>query len=445
MWNGTGRTDSLFGKVGFLSICVLVCHIPLFAPQLSAAADRGISVMAREHRLALVIGNGTYRESPLANPVNDARDMAAALARCGFTTITQINASRLHMRSAIREFDKKLRKGGVGLFFFAGHGIQINGENYLVPIGADVNREYEIEDECVKVSNVLRAMEYAGNRLNIVILDACRNNPFKRSFRSTTRGLANMEAPAGTLLAYATAPGSVAADGTGRNGLYTSTILEYMMADGLPIERLFKRVRRGVMKATEGNQVPWESSSLTGDFYFRLPKEGTRPAVLDNSVPEWKKQDSVIASVAPSVREGRFFLDPAATRESKSSIFVFVKNRFSRKADGTIYDSLLKKTWLVAGTRDIFDWHKANDYCESRDGNYRLPTKEELQSLITKERLDGDWGEIDSNFFPKNSRSNKCWTSSSGAFGVRWYIDFSKGTWKSMSRTNYCAVFAIAD
>jgi hypothetical protein len=401
--------------------------------------------MAKERRLALVIGNGSYRESPLANPVNDAKDMAAALARCGFATTTLINASRLQMRSAIREFGEKLRKGGVGLFFFAGHGIQAKGENYLVPIGADVNKEYEVEDECVKGSNVLRAMEYAGNRLNIVILDACRNNPFKRSFRSTTRGLANMDAPAGTLLAYATAPGSVAADGTGRNGLYTSTLLEYLMAQGLPIERLFKRVRKAVMKATGGNQIPWESSSLTGDFYFRLPKDGTGLAVSDNGIPAREKQDVIIASVAPSVQDGRFFIDPAATKEPDSPIFVFVKNRFSRKVDGTISDNLLEKTWRVAGDRDIFHWDQADKYCKSLDGNYRLPTKEELQSLITKTKRGEDWGKIDGSFFPKNSRSNRYWTSSCGAFGVRFYIDFSKGTWRSISRTNYCAVLAIAD
>jgi len=248
-----------------------------------------ISLSKQEQRIALVIGNGSYKSSLLANPVNDANDMADALERCNFTVMKKINANRREMRRAIRKFGHEIKSGVVGLFYYAGHGIQVKGENYLVPIGAEVYSEDEVEDECLKVSSVLRKMETAGNRLNIIILDACRDNPFGRSFRSGNQGLAKMDAPTGSILAYATAPGSVAADGIGRNGLYTSKLLKHMMAAGLEIGKLFRQVRIDVMDASGKRQVPWESSSLTGDFYFdskraiavvKRPKKGPKQPVL---------------------------------------------------------------------------------------------------------------------------------------------------------------------
>lgn len=227
-----------------------------------------ISLSAQDRRIALVIGNGAYKSSPLRNPVNDAEDMAVALEKCKFNVVKITDANRSEMRKAIRKFGNKLMRGGVGLFYYAGHGIQVNGENYLVPIGTEVFAEDEIDDECLKVSSVLRKMETASNSLNIIILDACRDNPFGRSFRSGKSGLAKMDAPTGSILAYATAPGSVAADGTDRNGLYTSKLLKHMTTQGITIENLFKRVRVDVMHSSGKRQVPWESSSLTGNFYF---------------------------------------------------------------------------------------------------------------------------------------------------------------------------------
>ncbi|MCK4815786.1 caspase family protein [bacterium] len=249
-----------------------------------------ISLSMQEKRIALVIGNGSYKSSPLANPVNDAHDMAAALKRSDFKVMKAINANRREMRRAIRRFGDEINKGAVGLFYYAGHGIQVNGENYLVPIGAGVYGEDEVEDECLNVSSVLRKMESAGNRLNIIILDACRNNPFGRSFRSSTLGLAKMDAPTGSILAYATAPGSVAADGTGRNGLYTSKLLKHMMKPGLKIEEFFKQVRIDVRNDTGKRQVPWESSSLTGDFYF-ISERGISVVKRPTVEPERPKID----------------------------------------------------------------------------------------------------------------------------------------------------------
>jgi hypothetical protein len=224
-------------------------------------------------RVALVIGNGAYPSAPLRNPVNDARDMAAALRELGFEVILRENASLRQMDDAVDELWKRLKTGGAGLFFFAGHGLQVGGRNYLVPVDARLSAEQDVKYRCMDAGLVLGRMENAGNQLNIIILDACRNNPYSRSFRSAQEGLAKMDAPKGSIVAYATAPDSVAADGSGKNGVYTGQILKHMRTPGLPIEEMFKRVRIGVLGETRELQVPWESSSLTGDFTFKeLPR-----------------------------------------------------------------------------------------------------------------------------------------------------------------------------
>jgi formylglycine-generating enzyme required for sulfatase activity len=220
-------------------------------------------------RLALVIGNSHYKTAPLKNPVNDAADMAATLKKYGFSVIVLLDASRKKMKKAVRAFGKDLRKNsGVGLFYYAGHGMQIKGNNYLIPTGVTIESEADVEDEAVSARLILGKMEDAGNDLNIVILDACRNNPYSRNFRTSTPGLARMDAPKGTLISYATGPGSVAADGDGRNGLYTQHLLKNMGKPGLKIEDVLKNVRIAVVSETTGKQIPWEASSLMGDFYF---------------------------------------------------------------------------------------------------------------------------------------------------------------------------------
>ena len=220
-------------------------------------------------RIALVIGNGAYTTAPsLKNPPNDARDMAANLKTLGFDVSSGVNVSQREMKRLIREFGQKLKAGGSGLFYYAGHGVQARGRNYIIPIDADIQSEADVEDSGVDVGLVLNYMDDAQNGLNIVILDACRNNPFSRSFRSASQGLAQVDAPTGTLIAYATAPGRVAADGAGENGLYTSELLKAMRLTGLSATDMFMRVRAEVMRRTGNKQVPWEASSLVGAFYF---------------------------------------------------------------------------------------------------------------------------------------------------------------------------------
>ena len=217
-------------------------------------------------RVALVIGNGGYRNSPLPNPVHDAQDMATALRALGFQVIDRFDATQKEMNRAIAIFGEMLNADTVGLFYYAGHGLQVKGKNYLIPVDAEISGEVSVRAEAVDVDAVLDQL--STSELSIVILDACRNNPYERRFRSMSGGLAQMEAPKGSLIAYATAPGRTAFDGSGRNGLYTSELLKEIRKQGVPVEGVFKNVRRSVARATGDQQIPWESSSLTGDFYF---------------------------------------------------------------------------------------------------------------------------------------------------------------------------------
>ena len=232
----------------------LACACSLAAP----AADR----------VALLIGNNTYGTSPLRNAVNDARDLADALKELGFHVILRENASRKDMIEGIREFGQAIDGASTALFFYAGHAMQFKDRNYLVPIDAAMGSEEDVTFFSVEIGQIFDRMDRARTRFNFIILDACRDNPFASSFKLTSAGLAQMSSPSGTLIAYATSPGSVAADGFGRNGMYTKHILQNIKVPDLPVEIMFKRVREGVERETRKLQTPWDSSSLKGDFTF---------------------------------------------------------------------------------------------------------------------------------------------------------------------------------
>jgi hypothetical protein len=225
---------------------------------------------AGEHRLALVIGNANYRNAPLTNPVNDARLMEAVLKQAGFQVIKAENASLRETRRLVRDFGDRLKqRGGVGLFYFAGHGVQVKGENFLVSIDSDIRNEDEVAEDALNANLVLEKMQSAGNRMNLVILDACRNNPFAVRSRASGMGLATMSAPSGSMVAYSTSPGSVASDGNGQNGLYTQHLAKVISNPGLPVEEVFKQVRTLVRRDSNNQQTPWENTALEGQFYFQ--------------------------------------------------------------------------------------------------------------------------------------------------------------------------------
>lgn len=227
-----------------------------------------------EKRVALVIGNGTYRNAPpLKNSVNDAKLMAETLGGLGFRLIGDrplLDAERPAMEQGIRSFGKALREGAVGVFYYSGHGLQVKGVNYMAPVSAKVTGESDVKYELVDVGFVLDEMGNAGNRLNIVILDACRNNPLSASgVRALGDGLATMTAPAGTAIAFATQPGNVARDGAGSHSPYTEALAKSLRTPGLDLFDTFNEVGLAVKKSTDGRQQPWLSSSpIEGKFYF---------------------------------------------------------------------------------------------------------------------------------------------------------------------------------
>lgn len=230
------------------------------------------STLSAEERLALVIGNSTYGTvSPLDNPARDAKLIGRSLENLGFVVTILIDSNQIEMKRGIAQFGRELRKAGTdatGLFYYAGHGVQSYGTNYLLPVDTALNDAADLDLVAIEAQSVLRQMFSARNKTNIMILDACRNNPFSDIPEFNDNGLAEMQAPTGTFLAYATAPGGVALDGLDGNSPFTQAVARQMSTPGQPIEQMFKQVRVEVLEKSSGRQTPWDASSLTSDFMF---------------------------------------------------------------------------------------------------------------------------------------------------------------------------------
>jgi outer membrane protein OmpA-like peptidoglycan-associated protein len=255
-----------------------VLYVPSFVLGLLIALGLAIAASA-EDRLALVIGNSSYENGVLPNPVNDARAVAESLRGVGFKVSTVLDADKPKMERGIRDFVVSLEDAGadaVAFVYYAGHGVQAGGENYLIPVGAHIERQVDLEIEAVSANWVLQRLEASHARLRFLVLDACRNNPLPRSiFRSSGQGLAEMQAAAGTFIGYSTSPGIVALDGKGHNSPYAEALARQIDASGITAESMFRRVRNDVVKTTNGEQVPWDASSLIGaDFCFHGPCGG---------------------------------------------------------------------------------------------------------------------------------------------------------------------------
>jgi len=243
----------------------------------AAVAVLSAAPASAEKRVALVIGNSAYRNvTPLDNPTRDAQLMADTLTGIGFTLVggrAQLDLDKATMDNAVQEFGRQVVGADVALFYYAGHGVQVAGSNYLVPVGANPTREADVDFQMVDANLVLRQMQGSGTRLNLVILDACRNNPFgSRGLRGSDGGLAQMRAPDGTLISYATQPGNVAQDGSDGHSPYTKALAATLRQPGLDIFQTFNQVGLAVKRATGGTQQPWVSSSpIDGTFYFVPP------------------------------------------------------------------------------------------------------------------------------------------------------------------------------
>lgn len=241
-----------------------------------------VAADASVERIALVIGNASYMQAPLRNPPNDARAVAQRLRELGFEVVHRENASLEGMLDAMRDFAVKSVGSEVRVFFYAGHASQLKGRNYLIPVDAHFASEDELPRKAASASELVERLGQMRSGVNIVILDACRNQPFPvgtrtrgiGSGRSLAAGLAQVSAPKGTLVAYSTAPGGIALDGPGSNSTYTSHLLANLATPGLPVEQLFKRVRIAVSEETRQTQIPWETSSLMGEFCFRGSPRG---------------------------------------------------------------------------------------------------------------------------------------------------------------------------
>ena len=237
------------------------------------AQDRAPALL-RASKQALVIGNSAYKDVPLKNPGNDAKGMAEALKAAGFEVASGIDRTQAAMRDLIQTYIERLVKTkAVGVFYFAGHGTQLAWRNYVVPTDANIDNVEAIKERCIDINTLIEGIRSARNPMNIIILDACRDNPFGRQVQPDQKGLSQLDAPIGTFLAYATAPGNTAIDGEGDNGLYTGHLLREMKVPEAKIEDVFKRVRLAVRRASNGQQIPWESTSLEDDFWFVPPSQ----------------------------------------------------------------------------------------------------------------------------------------------------------------------------
>jgi uncharacterized caspase-like protein len=372
---------------------------------------------APEKRTALVIGNSNYSSSPLKNPVNDANDMAAMLKKLGFDVILKKNVTHRPMEEAIRDFGNRLKnQKGVGLFFYAGHGLQANNMNYLIPIGAKIEKETDVQFEAVNAERILAEMANADNGLNIVILDACRDNPFRSLFRSSNRGLAIVgNAPTGTFISYSTAANKVARDGSGRNSPYTAALLKHIGESGLSINDVFMKVRQNVRKST--GQTPWELSSLEGNFYFNqgqavkrveketAPETASKDEVKEEASADLESEQQKIAAEREKLRQEReLFEQRKALAEEKRKLEEERKQlamgnrpsvstakeirrdgRFIAYNDGTVLDTITNLMWAAKDNGSNINWADAKNYCEDyRGGGYtdwRMPTQDELAGL----------------------------------------------------------------
>lgn len=290
---------------------------------------------------ALVFGNAAYPDgNDLANPVHDATDFGCMLKSYGFEVITATDSSAAEMEKQLKAFRKLLDTHDIGLFFFAGHGMQIEGSNYLLALDTDMESETDAKHSSLSLDKVVDVMAKSKASTKIIILDACRNNPWERRWHRSAgnRGLASVYAPKGTIIGFATSPGEVAYDGTGRNGTYTAALLQHIDTPDCSIETMFKRVRNTVAAASAGKQTSWEHTSLSGEFFFNLSLgnligeyDGTALADSLFTLDEAKKSHAIIAGLKshnwhmqnPALAQ---LTVASANRMAKDSLFVIGRN-----------------------------------------------------------------------------------------------------------------------
>jgi hypothetical protein len=358
---------------------IILLNLIIFILSEFASAQGSTGNSGIEKRLALVIGNGKYINSmELANPVNDARAMKEALQKVGFDVYEYEDLNQSQIKKAIDDFGARLKQYPVGLFFYAGHGIQSKGSNYLIPVDASIQSEQQVEYDCVQADRVLGQMEAAGSKINIVILDACRNNPFERSWSRAANGtgLAFMNAPSGSLIAYATSPGRTASDGSGSNGLYTSALLENIKTPGINILQMFQNVRRTVSSKSEKQQIPWESTSLTADFFFVNSLSNT------SALPDLSNNQNISNNSSIVRNETR-----ATWKRDEKSFWLFLNDQ---EISGRSTGSWSENSWLV------YDPVTNNTFLLE---NYNNKSLNQIHPAIVLGNTSDAWWRLDSNYY----------------------------------------------
>ena len=362
------------------------------------------TVLYSQNKLALIIGNSDYENAQLRNSVNDAQDVTVMLINKGFMPTLNTNLDHDQFEESIRIFIDKIKSGDIVLFYYSGHGMQVKGENYLIPVKEKIVAEDEIRYKSISLSMLLDKLYGSGSAINIIILDACRDNPFS-GFRSSSKGFTSVTAPIGTIISYSTAPGSVARDGEGRNSPYTESLLECSNLSNLQLEEFFKEVRKKVLFKTSNQQQPWETSSLIEDFYFTSGEDAysRNPAPVSPQAKRESNPNNVFSESKPiedfNSNSGTF-VDSRDGQEYKwvkigdqiwmgenLNIGTLVNNKKNQLDNKIIekycYHNEDKNCRIYGG---LYQWMEMMDYTAKSQGicpsGWHIPTSEEWQILI---------------------------------------------------------------
>jgi len=416
-------------KASFVFLLIAFCASAQTGRRLVPSDGRG-------RRIALVIGNDAYLENHLHNAVNDARSMKSALEGAGFTVQIRVDVTQKQMETAIDDFTGGVSPGDIALFFYAGHGMQINDQNYLIPVDFQAHTAVDAKYNAYPAQRVQENLEAAGAAMQILIMDACRNNPF-RSWRGGSEGLAAMQAGRGTYIAFATSPGKTAADNPGaKNGLFTGELVTVLREPGLSIDQVFNRVRDQVQQISRGKQLPWSTTSVTGEFYFKVTVEGSvsippressvpprdlsgeRELAFWNSIKD-ENDEALLRGYLRTFPAGAF-VNIAKAKLNRLKAAVRAAADDTAKTRGYWVDPDTKLMWAMDDNGSDVDWNQAKAYCRDlRIAGYSgwaLPHISELRGLVDEDEPKPKGG-IRAWFF--------AWSDTTTKPGEAWHLHFN--------------------